>query len=36
MVVDKRGMLRYRWVTDVPSDEPPYSEVVKAAQKLAV
>ena len=35
MVVDKRGMLRYRWVTDVPSDEPPYAEVVKAAQKQA-
>lgn len=35
MVVDKRGMLRYRWVTDKPSDEPPYPEVVKAAQKLA-
>ncbi len=36
MVVDKRGMLRYKWVTDVPSDEPPYAEVMKAAQKLAV
>ena len=35
MVVDRRGMLRYRWVTDVPSEEPPYSEVVKTAQKLA-
>jgi glutaredoxin-dependent peroxiredoxin len=35
MVVDKRGMLRYRWVTDEPSDEPPYGEVMKAAQKLA-
>ncbi len=35
MVVDKRGMLRYRWVTDTPSDEPPYGEVMKAAQKLA-
>jgi glutaredoxin-dependent peroxiredoxin len=35
MVVDNRGILRYRWVTDVPSDEPPYGEVVKAAQKLA-
>jgi peroxiredoxin len=34
MVVDKRGMLRYRWVTDEPSDEPPYGEVMKAAQKL--
>jgi glutaredoxin-dependent peroxiredoxin len=35
MVVDRRGMLRYRWVTDVPTDEPPYAEVVKATQKLA-
>jgi peroxiredoxin len=35
MIVDKRGMLRYRWVTDEPSDEPPYGEVMKAAQKLA-
>ena len=36
MVVDRRGMLRYRWVTDVPSDEPPYAEIMKAAQKAAV
>lgn len=35
MVVDRRGMLRYKWVTDVPSDEPPYTEVTKVAQKLA-
>ncbi len=35
MVVDKRGMLRYKWVTDVPSEEPPYAEVMKAAQRLA-
>jgi peroxiredoxin len=35
MVVDKRGLLRYRWVTDSPSDEPPYAEIVRAAQKLA-
>ncbi len=34
MVVDRRGMLRYRWVTDTPSEEPPYPEVAKAAQKL--
>lgn len=33
-LVDGRAMLRYRWVTDVPSDEPPYAEVMKAAQKL--
>jgi peroxiredoxin len=35
MVVDQKGKLRYRWVTDTPSDEPPYTEVLKAAQKLA-
>lgn len=34
-VIDRRGMLRYRWMTDVPSDEPPYAEVLKATQKLA-
>ena len=35
MVVDKRGMLRYRWVTETPSQEPPYAEVMKAVQRLA-
>ncbi len=35
MVIDQRGMLRYRWVTDVPTDEPPYAEVMKAARKLS-
>lgn len=34
-VVDRKGMLRHRWVTDVPTVEPPYAEVVKAVQKLA-
>ncbi len=34
-VLDKRGILRHRWVTDIPSEEPPYGEVMKAAQKLA-
>jgi glutaredoxin-dependent peroxiredoxin len=34
-VLDSRGILRHRWVTDVPSEEPPYGEVMKAAQKLA-
>ena len=34
LLLDGRSMLRYRWVTDVPSDEPPYAEVMKAAQKL--
>jgi peroxiredoxin len=33
-LLDARGVLRYRWVTDVPSEEPPYAEVMKAAQKL--
>ena len=35
MVVDQQKKLRYRWVTDNPSEEPPYAEVVRAAQKLA-
>lgn len=35
MVVDKRGVLRYRWSTDVPSEEPPYAEVAKAVRKLS-
>jgi peroxiredoxin len=34
MVVDQQKKLRYRWVADDASEEPPYAEVVKAAQKL--
>jgi peroxiredoxin len=34
-VLDNRGILRHKWVTDVPSEEPPYGEVMKAAQKFA-
>ena len=34
-VIDRRGMLRYRWATDTPSVEPPYAEVGRAIQKLA-
>lgn len=34
-VIDGRGFLRYRWVTDKPSNEPPYEDVVKAIAKLA-
>lgn len=33
-LVDREGSLRYKWVTDVPSNEPPYEEVAKAAAKL--
>lgn len=35
MVIDQRGRLRYRWVTDTPTEEPPYAEIVKAVQKIA-
>jgi glutaredoxin-dependent peroxiredoxin len=35
-VIDGRGMLRYRWVTDVPSDEPPYPGIFEAVQRLEV
>jgi glutaredoxin-dependent peroxiredoxin len=34
MVMDQQKKLRYRWITDDPSEEPPYAEVLKAAQKL--
>lgn len=34
-VVDKKGILRYKWITDAPSNEPPYEEVHEAIQKLA-
>jgi len=34
MVVDQQKKLRYRWVTEDPSEEPPYTEILKAAQKL--
>ena len=33
-LIDKKGILRYKWITDVPSEEPPYAEVNKALQKL--
>jgi peroxiredoxin len=34
-LVDDRGILRYRWITDMPRDEPPYAEIVKTVGKLA-
>lgn len=34
LVLDGKGILRYRWVTDVPSNEPPYEEVLSALSKL--
>jgi len=33
-VLDKKGILRYRWVTDGPSEEPPYDEVIESLRKL--
>ncbi len=34
-VIDGKGILRYRWITDVPSKEPPYEEVMAAVTKVA-
>ncbi|HUK75131.1 MAG TPA: redoxin domain-containing protein [Nitrososphaerales archaeon] len=33
-VLDRKGILRYRWVTDVPGEEPPYDEVMASLAKL--
>lgn len=33
-VVDRKGILRHRWVTDDPSSEPPYAEVMEAVRKV--
>lgn len=33
-VVDREGIIRYRWVSEVPGVEPPYDEVKAAVQKV--
>jgi glutaredoxin-dependent peroxiredoxin len=33
-VLDGKGILRYKWVTDAPSNEPPYGEILSALSKL--
>jgi len=33
-VIDSRWILRYKWATDAPSNEPPYDEVTAALAKL--
>lgn len=33
-VVDGKGILRYRWVTETPDKEPPYEEVIRVVAKL--
>jgi len=35
-LVDKKGSLRYRWVTDTPSNEPPYEKIAEAAARLRI
>jgi peroxiredoxin len=34
-VVDRKGVLRYRWVTEDPGEEPPYEQVAAAVSKLS-
>jgi len=34
-LVDRKGILRYRWVTDLPAEEPPYDEIVSAAARIS-
>lgn len=34
-VIDRKGILRYRWVSDDPGQEPPYGEVAAVAEKLS-
>jgi len=34
LVLDSKGILRYKWVTDIPSNEPPYDEILAALAKL--
>jgi len=33
-VLDGKGILRYKWVTDAPSNEPPYDEIISVLGKL--
>ena len=33
-VLDGKGILRYKWSTDAPSNEPPYDEILGALGKL--
>jgi peroxiredoxin len=33
-VVDRKGVLRYRWVTEDPGEEPPYEQISVAVGKL--
>jgi peroxiredoxin len=33
-VIDREGVVRYKWVSDDPTKEPPYSEIETIIQKL--
>jgi glutaredoxin-dependent peroxiredoxin len=33
-VLDSKGILRYRWVSDAPSEEPSYNEIIESLRKL--
>ena len=33
-VVDGRGILRYKWATDVPTEEPPYEQVISVLAEV--
>jgi glutaredoxin-dependent peroxiredoxin len=33
-VLDGKGILRYKWVTDTPSNEPPYDEILVALGRI--
>jgi len=32
-VIDRNGILRYRWITDAPSQEPPYEDILATLSK---
>jgi len=34
-VADKKGVLKYKWITDTPSNEPPYEDVISAVKQVA-
>ena len=34
-LIDAKGILRYKWVTEVPSNEPPYDEMLSTLNKLS-
>jgi peroxiredoxin len=34
-LIDSRGILRYKWITDLPSEEPPYGDIARAVKKVS-